>query len=298
MSDNTRTILLRRAGASVPVLRDPHALPFRLTLLLGLPFIFLVGFGMAWPLVAVVWDSFSPGLTLENYTAALQDQLVIDSLIRTFRIAFIVTLAALVFGYFLAYSAWNSPGRWGATILLVVSFPVLTSLVTRNYAWIILLGRTGPVNSTLQKIGVIDEPLQLLNTETAVIVGMIHVMLPFAVLPIFNALQRIDRSLVDASLSLGAGRARTLFRILFPLSAPGVMVSGIFVFVLSIGFFITPALLGGPGNMMIANVIDREANFFLNFEGASAIAAILLLITLLIVGLAASRVDLKKVVNG
>ena len=171
---------------------------------LVLPALILLVVGLVMPLYEVVKDSiWLPQPSLDAYTSVFEDPLVRDALVRTFVIALIVTAMSIVGGYVIALTAWRSSPTWAGIILLVVSFPVLTSLVTRNFSWLIFLGRKGPLNDLLVGIGVIDEPLQLLNTRTAVVIGMFHVMLPFAVLPIYNALRKIDPVLLKASAAFG-----------------------------------------------------------------------------------------------
>lgn len=267
--------------------------------LLGLPFLALYLAGLVVPTIVIIGDSFTfPEFSVDAYVAVLSDKIVRAALFRTFLIAALVTGFTILIGYILALAAWKAPGRLGALILLLVSFPVLTSLVTRNYAWSILLGRVGPVNNFLIDVGIIREPVQFLGTQFAIVLGMVHLLVPFAVLPIFNTLWRIDPSVVRASHSLGASPWQTLRRVVIPLSVPGGVVAFVFVFVMSLGFFVTPALLGGPSNMMVANVIDMEANRFLNFSGAAAIAMLLLIATIVLLGLLASRIDVSKILKG
>ena len=268
-------------------------------LALALPSLGLLVVGLFLPLYEVAKDSlWTPGPSLSAYTSVLQDSLVINALVRTFVIAIIVTVLAIVGGYTIALTAWRAAPMWAGMILLVASFPVLTSLVTRNFAWLIVLGRTGPLNDLLMNLGVIHEPLQILNSRTAVVIGMFHVMLPFAMLPIYNALRKIDPVLLRASAAYGASPLKTFRKVIVPLSAPGAVVATVFVFVLSLGFFITPALLGGPTNAMVANVIDKEANFYLEFGQASAIAVILLATVAILLAAVAQRTNVSKVFRG
>lgn len=268
-------------------------------LLLILPTLALLTVGLGLPLYEVVRDSiWLPEPSLDAYTSVFQDELVIDALVRTFVISGIVTVLAVAGGYVIALTAWRSTPTKAAFILLVVSFPVLTSLVTRNFAWLIFLGRTGPVNEFLLNVGLVDKPVQVLNSQTAIVIGMFHVMLPFAVLPIYNALRKIDPVLLRASAAFGASPLRTFQKVVLPLSASGGVVATVFVFVLSLGFFITPALLGGPTNSMIANVIDKEANFYLDFGRASAIAVVLLAIVVALIAAVATKTNITKVFRG
>lgn len=263
---------------------------------LVLPAFVLLITGLALPLYEVVKESiWAPSPSFDAYISVFEDQLVRDALLRTFTIALIVTLLSIGGGYVIALTAWRSSPTWAGVILLVVSFPVLTSLVTRNFSWLIFLGRNGPMNDVLLGFGLINEPVELLNTRTAVVIGMFHVMLPFAVLPIYNSLRKIDPALLKASAAFGASPIKTFWKVIVPLSAAGSVVATVFVFVLSLGFFITPALLGGPTNSMASNVIDKEANFYLDFGRASAIAVILLIIVVALLSIVAKRTSIATV---
>lgn len=266
---------------------------------LALPGAVLLAVGLALPLAMVVIDSvWTPEPGIGAYLGVLADPLVTDALLRTFYIAAVVTVVTLLSGYVIALTAWRSSALLATVILMAASFPVLTSVVMRNFAWTIVLGRKGPLNELLIATGLISQPLQLLNTSSAVIVSMVHVMLPFAVFPIFNALRKIDPALLRASAACGASPIRTFRNVTLPLSAAGGAVAGVFVFVLSLGFFVAPALLGGPKNAMVANVIDKEANFYLDFDRAAAIAMVLLVVVGLLLVAAARRTNLSRVLRG
>lgn len=263
--------------------------------LVALPFVVIVSVGLLFPLLVDIWDSFRlPHFSWEAYAATVREPVIYESIVRTFVISACVTAISVTLGYVLAIAAWRATGRRGAVLLLIVCFPLLTSLVTRTYAWVLILGRNGPVNGFLQWAGITSEPIKFLDSSGAVIVGMVHVMIPFVVLPIYTILRKIHPSLIQASASMGARRATTFRRVILPLSASGGIIGGVFVFVLSLGFYITPAVLGGPTTMMVANAIDRQANFYLAFDTASAIAVELLVITVLLLGVLAARFDLTR----
>lgn len=264
-----------------------------------LPGVALLTVGLALPLIRVAQDSiWAPDPTMSAYLEVLRDLVVTDALLRTFFISATVTIFSILAGYMIAMTAWRSSPSVAGIILLIASFPILTSVVMRNFAWVVVLGRKGPLNEMLIAIGVIDQPIQLLNTPTAVIIGMVHVMLPFAILPIYNSLRRIDPALLRASAACGASSIETFRNVTLALSAPGGVVAGVFVFVLSLGFFVAPALLGGPTNAMVANVVDREANFYLDFDRAAAIAMILLGIVAVLIALVARKTNISRVFRG
>jgi ABC-type spermidine/putrescine transport system permease subunit I len=156
------------------------------------------------------------------------------------------------------------------------------SLLVRNYAWMVFLGREGVLNRILLGVGIIDAPLKLLHTTFAVVVGMVHMMLPFMILALFSVMKGIDLGLLKAAASLGAGSVQTFVRVYFPLSLPGVAAGSLLVFIFSLGFFITPALLGGRGDMMISMLIEAQVSELLNWGFGSVLAVILLVMTLIL----------------
>jgi putative spermidine/putrescine transport system permease protein len=222
---------------------------------------------------------------VSGYERIVTDDLWRETLVRTLGIAAQVTAIVLVVGYGTAYAIWKLRSRRArAIVLALVAFPLLTSIVLRTYAWTAVLARNGIVNRALEEVGISDEPVKLLHTRMAVIVGIVHVLLPYAVLPIWAGLNRIDPTLLRASNSMGATNWTTFRRVVLPLSRPAVAVAGVLVFVLTLGFYITPAILGGPEQNMVANLVDQQANQFLDFDSAAQLAAILLVLTLVIIG--------------
>jgi putative spermidine/putrescine transport system permease protein len=164
--------------------------------------------------------------------------------------------------------------------MIVVVLPFFTSVIVRTYAWMVLLGRTGLVNQSLTALGLAPGPLPLLYNQAGVLVGMTYVLLPYMVLTLYSVMRGIDGALIRAAYGLGASRLQVFRRIFLPLSLPGVAGGTLLVFILSLGFFITPALMGGPADMMIAMLIEREVEITLNWAFASALAVILLALTL------------------
>jgi ABC-type spermidine/putrescine transport system permease subunit I len=223
-----------------------------------------------------------PTWTLANYAALASDTVFRNVFWTTLRTAVTVTLGALVLGYPVAL-AMTRARRTAGIVLIVVLLPFWTSILVRSYAWMVLLGRHGIVNEALLATGLIDQPLRILNTSVAVHVAMIHILLPYMILPIANALRQIDPSLARAASGLGATPLRAFRQVILPLSMPGVAAGVLLVFVLSLGFYITPALVGGPRDttlsMLIAEQVDQLA-----WPYAAALSATLLAATLLIIG--------------
>ena len=199
---------------------------------------------------------------------------------ETFKIAAIVTLLTLALGYPVAYVMATSGRTWQLVGIAFVLLPFWTSILVRTYAWMVMLGRNGVVNRALIGWGVIDSPLPLLNNLAGVLIGMVHVLLPYMILPVFNAVKNVDPNLVLAAVGLGAPRWRAFLRITLPLTMNGVAAGVTLVFTLSLGFFITPALLGGGRVVMVANLIEEQVRELLNWAFAGALSAILLALTL------------------
>ena len=220
------------------------------------------------------------GGSLVAYEKALTNELYLRVIFETFKIAGIVTLITLALGYPAAYVMATSGRGWQLVGIAFVLLPFWTSILVRTYAWMVMLGRNGVVNRTLIGWGVIDSPLPLLNNLAGVLIGMVHVLLPYMILPVFNAVKNVDPNLVLAAEGLGAPRWRAFLRITLPLTMHGVAAGVTLVFTLSLGFFITPALLGGGRVVMVANLIEEQVRELLNWAFAGALSAILLALTL------------------
>ncbi len=236
------------------------------------------------PVLRLFYSSFfDPDFTLKHYIHFFQNPLYLDILLKTFRIAFLVTLVALVLSYPVAYFLAEAKGKMQLLMLCII-LPFWTSLLVRTYAWMVLLQLNGLINKSLMGLGIISQPIHLMYNTPGVMVGMVHVLLPFMVLPIYSVLKGLDRDLKLAAYTLGANPFKAFLRVTLPLSLPGIGAGVIFVFVLSLGFFITPALLGGPKVTMIANLIESQISALNNWNFAAAIALVLLAFTLLLLG--------------
>jgi ABC-type spermidine/putrescine transport system permease subunit I len=231
------------------------------------------------PLARLFWLSIDDG-SFAPYGKALNGGVYLRVLFDTFEIAALVTAIALLLGYPVAYFLTTRPPLWRVVGFAFVMLPFWTSILVRTYAWMVLLGRNGVINRLLLDWGAIDEPLTLLNNRTGVVIGMVHVLLPYMVLPIFNALRKVDPNLVRAAEGLGAPFHAIFRRIYLPLTMHGVLAGVTLVFVLSLGFFITPALLGGGRVVMIANLIEQQVRELLNWAFAGALSVVLLGATL------------------
>ncbi len=267
------------------VLASPSAHRYSTALSLGLiaPWLLLLVLGFVYPVAKLLAGSlFDPGFTLVHYQRIFEQPLYLKILWRTIQIAFAVTVAAFVLGYPIAYAMARLSGRWAIIVAACVLIPLWTSILVRSYAWIVLLQRNGLVNNLLTEIGVISEPLRLIYTEGAVIVAMTHVLLPFMILPVFSTVRSIPDELPKAALNLGAGRMTVFLKVILPLSLPGVFAGALITFILALGFYITPALVGGPSTLMMATLIGQQTTALLNWPFAGALSAVLLVVTLVL----------------
>lgn len=248
-------------------------------IVLSVPAVLLLLALFAVPLLRLLALSVEGG-SLVAYQRALTNELYLRVIFETFKIAAVVTLLTLALGYPVAYVMATSGRAWQLVGIALVLLPFWTSILVRTYAWMVMLGRNGVVNRTLIGWGVIDSPLPLLNNLAGVLIGRVHVLLPYMILPVFNAVKKVDPNLVLAAERLGAPRWRAFLRVTLPLTMNGVAAGVTLVFTLSLGFFITPALLGGGRVVMIANLIEEQVRELLNWAFAGALSAILLALTL------------------
>ncbi len=230
-------------------------------------------FGLV-PLAVILWFSLDGGFG--HYVAVLQSRLLTRVAVNTFVIALITTLVALALGALLAAALWRS-GRVTRTVLMgFVLLPFWTAVLIKNFAWAALLQDNGAINTLLQAVGLTSAPVTLLHNRLAVVIGMVHFVLPYAVFPIFSAMQAIDDRTERAAISLGASAWSVVRHITVPLILPGLASAALLVFIVSIGFFITPVILGAPSDMMIANLVDYYVHELVDFNTAAALAVIVL----------------------
>lgn len=221
-------------------------------------------------------------MTLVHYQRLVDQPSYLTVFRTTFELSVLVTVLCVVIGYPLAYLLSELPRRWANLCLLAVLLPFWTSLLVRTYAWLVLLQRKGLVNNTLIWLGVTDEPLRLVHNFMGAVIGMTHIMLPFLILPLYASMLAIDRTYLRAGATLGASPTRAFRDVFLPLSLPGLLAGATLVFVLCLGFFVTPALLGGGKVVMIANRIDMNLRLYNSWGAASALGVVLLVATLII----------------
>jgi putative spermidine/putrescine transport system permease protein/spermidine/putrescine transport system permease protein len=248
---------------------------------LSVPGLLLIGAIALSPIAWLFWLSFRDknGFTLEHYERLLHPNYML-TLQTTFELSFLVTAICVVLGYPLAYLVSQVRPRLAALLMLLVLFPVWTSLLVRCYAWLVLLQRRGVVNSWLQDAGLIEAPLRLMHNFTGTTIGMVHIMLPFMVLPLYASMRSISRDYMRAAANLGASPARAFWQVFVPLSLPGLFAGILIVFVLCLGFYVTPALLGGGRVYMWSMQIERNVTYHSDWGAASALGVVLLVMTL------------------
>ena len=226
-------------------------------------------------------SEYIKALDFENYIWLIEDNLYWISYLSSLKIALISTILTLMVGYPVAYALARAPMRWRGVLVLLVILPFWTSFLIRVYSWIGILKTEGFLNYFLMWLGVIDSPLEILNTNTAVYIGIVYSYLPFMILPLYAALEKMDDSLIEASLDLGSTRFSAFWQITFPMSLPGVIAGCFLVFIPAMGEFVIPDLLGGSNTLMIGKTLWGE--FFSNRDWpvASAVAVVLLMLLII-----------------
>jgi putative spermidine/putrescine transport system permease protein len=242
-------------------------------------FYLLLFFG--YPLAGILKFAFED----KHFQEIFQDPkgLYLKSFYVTFRNAGLVTLFCLLLGYPMAVLLLKAQERWQKILTICILLPFWTSVLVRTYAWMILLGRNGLINMVLMKSGIIQSPIQLMFNTTGTLIGMTHIMLPYMIFPLYSVMRNIDPRLMPAAYNLGAKPWQAFLKVFFPLSLPGVLGGGILVFIISLGFFITPALMGGQQDLMVAVLIERRVMQLLQWGLSGALSLVLLVATLLLV---------------
>lgn len=261
-----------------------------LTLFFLLPFVLVLKISLSEAAIAVppygalveyVDQTLHIALNLGNYLFLASDSLYAAAYWGSLKTAFIATLVCLLIGYPMAYAMARTSSRWQMTLLLLVMLPSWTSFLIRIYAWMGILGNSGLLNNLLMGLGLIDDPLRMMNTQFAVIIGIVYAYLPFMVLPLYAHLTRLDNALLEAASDLGSRQLNTFIKVTLPLSMGGIIAGSMLVFIPAVGEFVIPELLGGPDTLMIGKVLWEE--FFNNRDWpvASALAMVMLLLLLI-----------------
>lgn len=245
-----------------------------------IPALGFLGVFFVYPMLDILFRSLGGAgrLSLEQYRYVLAHPIYLRIFWITFHIAFTTTVLALVLGYPLAYVLASARGPAATALMACVLVPFFTAILVRTYAWMVILGANGLLNQGLRALGL--GPVTLLYNRYGVLIGMTYALLPYMVLTLYSVMRGIDRHFLQAARSLGAGDWQVFRRVFLPLSLPGVAGGSLLVFVLALGYFITPRLLGGTQEQMIAMVIEQQVELALNWHLASALAIALLAVTI------------------
>ncbi|MGB3275084.1 MAG: ABC transporter permease [Castellaniella sp.] len=253
------------------------------------PALLLVLVIMVIPMAWLFWLSFvgeNGHFSLENYQRMLASSSYIQVFRLTFEVSILTTLICVLVGYPLAYFLSQLPTRMANLFMIAVLVPFWTSLLVRTYAWLVLLQRQGLINQWGMELGLWNDPISLVHNMTGTLIGMVHIMLPFLVLPVYGAMRAIDKDYLKAAANLGASPTRAFWKVFLPLSLPGLLAGMLMVFILCLGFYVTPAILGGGKIILVSMRIASNIELFVNWGAASALGVVLFVLTMLILYLA------------
>ncbi|MDH5452275.1 MAG: ABC transporter permease [Paracoccaceae bacterium] len=236
--------------------------------------------------------------SLENYARMVERKSYSRIFVTTFQVSLLTTGLCIAIGYPLAYFMSQLPTKIANLCLITVLLPFWTSLLVRTYAWLVLLQKQGLVNSWAISLGLWDEPIKIVHNMTGTLIGMVHIMLPFLILPVYGAMRAIDRDYLKAASNLGASPSRAFWTVFFPLSTPGLFAGALMVFVLCLGFFVTPAVLGGGKVILVSMKIVSNIELFVNWGAASAMGVVLLVLTVAILWIASRFLRLEQMTGG
>jgi putative spermidine/putrescine transport system permease protein len=289
--------------APEPVSRHASSAPRDHTLLLMLPALVVLVFMFLVPLALFFVRSFTEfegtiAEFIDQGRDLLLSQAYLTALGTTNWISLIVTVATLLIGYPIAYYLTTATGVGVTIVVLSIVLPYFTSVIVRTFSWMVLLGEHGLVNNVLLATGLVNEPLSLMYNRLGMLVGMSYVLLPYMVLTLYAAMRAIDPSLLRAASGLGASGFYTFRRVYFPLSLHGVLSGALIVYILSIGFFITPALMGGQHDIMIAMLIDRALEVAVDWPAAALMSLTLLVVTLTLYAVYYRVTDIRRLIGG
>ena len=237
-------------------------------------------------------------LSLENYQRMIEYKSYARTFATTFKVSLLTTLLCILIGYPLAYFLAILPARVAGFFMLAVLLPFWTSLLVRTYAWLVLLQKNGILNDFAMSVGLWDEPLKPVHNLTGTLIGMAHIMLPFLVLPLYGSMRKIERDMMHAAANLGATPIQAFWKVYFPLSISGMVAGSLIVFVLCLGFYVTPAVLGGGRVVMVATQITAILENQYNWGAASALGVVLLVATIAILFVATKLFKLDAALFG
>lgn len=266
------------------------------------PGMILLLFFLVIPLVTSVWPTIfsEQGITFGQYIDFFKDSYNLSIFWRTLRVSLLVTLISIVLGIPTAYFIAGVSKKWKGILMAMTLFPLLTNSVIRSFAWINILGKTGVVNSFLLKIGLIDQPLNLLYTEFSIIIGSVYLFLPTMIMTLVGVMENIEGEMLEAAETLGASPFTAFRKIVLPLSIPGTIVGSILVFTGTLTAYTTPQLLGGNQKIMMATFLYQKANTLGDWQAASVLALIMIVTTLIVMkglNVIAQKIDRRTVAD-
>lgn len=238
------------------------------------------------------------GFSLENYERMLDSRAYYRIFVTTFQVSLLTTALCILIGYPLAYLLSQLPQRIANICMIAVLLPFWTSLLVRTYAWLVLLQKQGLVNEWAIALGLWDEPLKLVHNMTGTLIGMVHIMLPFLILPVYGSMKAINSDYLKAAANLGAGPSRAFWTVFFPLTTPGLFAGALMVFILCLGFYVTPAVLGGGRVILVSMKIVSNIELFVSWGAASALGVVLLVVTIGILWIASGFLKLERIAGG
>ncbi|XWN33441.1 MAG: ABC transporter permease [Devosia sp.] len=267
--------------------------------LLVAPFLILMALGFLYPLLDLLRLSVAePELGLSNYQRLVEEPVYARVFLRTVWIAFATAVLALILGFPVAWFMARASGWTAAIVAICVLLPFWSSVLVRTAAWTIILGREGIINNALTGTGLVSQPLTLLYTQGAVLIGMTHALIPFMILPLYGALRAIPKDLERAAQVMGAGRIAVFVEIILPIARAGIVTGFLIVFLTALGFFITPALLGSPQEQMIVTLVSQQVREVLDWPFAAAIVSALTLAVVVIASLFSRYLAFDRVLGG
>lgn len=236
--------------------------------------------------------------SLENYERMIASKSYARIFKTTFQVSILTTILCILIGYPLAYFMSQLPSKIANLCLITVLLPFWTSLLVRTYAWLVLLQKKGLVNDWGISLGLWEDPIKFVHNLNGTLIGMVHIMLPFLILPTYGAMKAIDKDYLKAASNLGASPVRSFWTVFFPLTTPGLFAGSLMVFVLCLGFFVTPAVLGGGKVIMVSMKIVSNIELFVNWGAASALGVVLLFITIATLWIASRFLNLNNIAGG
>ena len=267
---------------------------------LTLPYLLMVTALIVIPVGWLFYLSFigrDGSLSFENYERMMKSKAYIRIFLTTFKISILTTIICAAIVYPLAYFMSQLSRKWANICMIGVLIPFWTSLLVRTYAWLVLLQKKGLLNNMAIEMGLISEPIKIVHNTTGTLIGMVHIMLPFLILPLYANMRAIDKDALKAASSLGATPTRAFWTVFFPLSLPGLLAGLLIVFVLCLGFYVTPAILGGGRVIMAAMKISSNIELYFSWGAASALGVVLLVVTGIILFIASKLVSMDQLGN-